>query len=103
MFTVKKKLLDSQMMAEYGEAWTEFNVKSAINAWRDSGRNFGLTVEVEDEDRVLMNALKYFEQMNCSIDANVLSKSFFNNNRNNNIWCSRESMLRCRDLISASS
>ncbi|XP_073979666.1 uncharacterized protein isoform X2 [Rhodnius prolixus] len=78
---IKKKLLDSQMMAEYGEAWTEFNVKSAINAWRDSGRNFGLTVEVEDEDRVLMNALKYFEQMNCSIDANVLNNPLLDRTR----------------------
>uniref|UniRef100_A0A224XLF2 Putative conserved secreted protein n=1 Tax=Panstrongylus lignarius TaxID=156445 RepID=A0A224XLF2_9HEMI len=78
---IKKKLLDSQMMPEYGEAWTEFNVKSAINAWRESGRNFGLTVEVEDEDRIILNALKYFEQMNCSVDANVLNNPLLDRTR----------------------
>ncbi|KAK9507168.1 hypothetical protein O3M35_007080 [Rhynocoris fuscipes] len=68
---IKKKLLDSKMMPVVGEEWTEFNIKPAVNAWRENGRNFGLTVEVEDEDRVILNALKYFEQMNCSLDGSV--------------------------------
>ncbi|XP_066906506.1 uncharacterized protein [Halyomorpha halys] len=68
---VKRKLLDSQMISYYGEAWTEWNVKVAVKAWKELGKNFGISVEVEDEDRVILPASKIFMSMNCSKEANI--------------------------------
>ncbi|XP_075210777.1 uncharacterized protein LOC142318121 [Lycorma delicatula] len=68
---VKRKLLDSQMISVYGEEWTEWNVRGAVKAWRESNRNFGLAVVVEDEDGNLLPAHKYFSAMNCSKEAST--------------------------------
>lgn len=57
------------MVSVYGEEWTEWNVRGAVKAWRESNRNFGLAVEVEDEDGNLLPAHKYFSAMNCSKEA----------------------------------
>uniref|UniRef100_A0A1B6C4D2 TGF-beta propeptide domain-containing protein n=1 Tax=Clastoptera arizonana TaxID=38151 RepID=A0A1B6C4D2_9HEMI len=70
---VKRKLLDSQMHSIYGDAWTEWNIRGAVKSWRDTGRNFGLTVEVENEDGDLLPAYKYFTAMNCSKQASISS------------------------------
>lgn len=64
--SVKRKLLDSQMLSVEKESWTEWNIRGAVKSWRDNGRNFGLTVVVEDEDGNLLPADKYFAPMNCS-------------------------------------
>uniref|UniRef100_A0A1B6IEI8 TGF-beta propeptide domain-containing protein n=1 Tax=Homalodisca liturata TaxID=320908 RepID=A0A1B6IEI8_9HEMI len=68
---VKRKLLDSQMLSVNGELWTEWNIRGAVKAWRDNGRNFGLAVEVEDEDGALLPSDKYFAPMNCSQEAST--------------------------------
>ncbi|XP_014259717.1 uncharacterized protein LOC106672646 isoform X2 [Cimex lectularius] len=65
----KKKLADSQMLSYYGEDWTELDVKTAVNSWRETGKNFGLAVEVEDEDSTIQQASRYFTPMNCSKEA----------------------------------
>ncbi|KAF6211046.1 hypothetical protein GE061_014159 [Apolygus lucorum] len=66
---VKRKLLDSMMLPLYSDEATELNVKPAVNSWKETGKNFGLAVEVENEDGVLLQASKYFVMMNCSKDA----------------------------------
>ncbi|CAG2057524.1 unnamed protein product [Timema podura] len=66
---VKRKLLDSRMVSIYGEEWLEFNVKSAARVWRESGKNFGLSIQVEDEDNQVLPAVKYFSFMDCSNEA----------------------------------
>lgn len=48
---------------------TELDVKAAVIAWKEHGKNFGLVVEVENEDGVLLQASKYFVAMNCSKEA----------------------------------
>ncbi|RZF45274.1 hypothetical protein LSTR_LSTR013648 [Laodelphax striatellus] len=68
---VKRKLLDSQMVSVYGDAWTEWNVRSAVKAWKESNKNFGLAIEVEDEDGNLLPAHNYFSPMNCSKEAST--------------------------------
>ncbi|XP_039275769.1 uncharacterized protein LOC120349490 [Nilaparvata lugens] len=68
---VKRKLLDSQMVSVYGDAWTEWNVRQAVKAWKESNKNFGLAIEVEDEDGNLLPAHKYFSPMNCSKEAST--------------------------------
>lgn len=65
----KRKLLDSRMLAVHGSAWTEWNVRTAVKVWRDSGRNFGLAVEVEDEDGTRLDAHQFFNGMNCTQEA----------------------------------
>lgn len=65
----KRKLLDSRMLAVHGSAWTEWNVRPAVKVWRDSGRNFGLVVEVEDEDGTRLDAHQFFNGMNCTQEA----------------------------------
>ncbi|BES94713.1 Hypothetical protein NTJ_07522 [Nesidiocoris tenuis] len=66
---VKRKLLDSMMLPLFADEWTELNVKSAVTSWKETGKNFGLAVEVENEDGVLLQTTKYFVAMNCSKDA----------------------------------
>jgi hypothetical protein len=68
--TVKRKLLDSRMLPVYGKGgWIEFNVRPAARQWRLLGKNFGLVVEVENEDGELLKASDYFTAMNCSNEA----------------------------------
>ncbi|KAK3923002.1 Esterase FrsA [Frankliniella fusca] len=67
----KRKLLDSRMLPVHGSAWTEWNVRTAVKVWRESGRNFGLVVEVEDEDGSLLNAHQFFNGMNCTQEAST--------------------------------
>nr|CAD7395924.1 unnamed protein product [Timema poppensis] len=69
--SLKRKLLDSRMVSIYGEEWLEFNVKSAARVWRESGKNFGLSIQVEDEDNQVLPAVKYFSFMDCSNEAST--------------------------------
>lgn len=66
---MKRKLLDSRMMSVFGSEWTEWNVRPAVKVWREAGRNFGLVVEVEDEDGGLLPAHQFFNGMNCTQEA----------------------------------
>lgn len=59
------------MLSVYSTKWAEFNVRAAVRTWKDSGRNFGLVVTVEDEDGTLLHADQYLQSMNCS---NLTSK-----------------------------
>jgi hypothetical protein len=49
--------------------WIELNVRQAVRQWRSLGKNFGLVVEVENEDGDLLKASEYFTAMNCSNEA----------------------------------
>ena len=54
----------------YGkDEWVEFNVRHAARQWRQLGKNFGLVVEVENEDGEVLKASDYFNVMNCSNEA----------------------------------
>ncbi|XP_026809338.1 uncharacterized protein LOC113551344 isoform X2 [Rhopalosiphum maidis] len=71
---VKRKLLDSRMVPYYSEKWTEWNIRNAVKAWhRNPGRNYGISVEVEDEDGNLLPVSKFFRPMNCSGDAQIMT------------------------------
>lgn len=60
------------MMPLYGEKWTEWNIRRAVNAWRkDPSRNYGITIEVEDEYGNLLPANRFFRTMNCTEDAQI--------------------------------
>lgn len=70
VLTVKRKLLDSRMLPIYDKGgWIELNVRQAVRQWRSLGKNFGLVVEVENEDGDLLKASEYFTAMNCSNEA----------------------------------
>ncbi|XP_046388748.1 uncharacterized protein LOC124157780 isoform X2 [Ischnura elegans] len=69
---VKRKLLDSQMVSiSSPKEWVAFDVRFAARVWRELGKNFGLVVEVEDEDGALLPAERYFAAMNCSKEAST--------------------------------
>ncbi|KAJ9591150.1 hypothetical protein L9F63_002305, partial [Diploptera punctata] len=69
---VKRKLLDSRMLSVFGkDEWVEFNVRHAVRQWRQLGKNFGLVVEVENEDGEVLKASDYFKIMNCSNEAST--------------------------------
>ncbi|XP_060837707.1 uncharacterized protein LOC132919839 isoform X2 [Rhopalosiphum padi] len=71
---VKRKLLDSRMLPYYSEKWTEWNIRNAVKAWhRNPVRNYGISVEVEDEDGNLLPVSKFFRPMNCSGDAQIMA------------------------------
>ncbi|XP_025199896.1 uncharacterized protein LOC112597873 isoform X2 [Melanaphis sacchari] len=71
---VKRKLLDSRMVPYYSEKWTEWNIRNAVKAWhKNPVRNYGINVEVEDEDGNLLPVSKFFRPMNCSGDAQMMT------------------------------
>lgn len=71
---VKRKLLDSRMVPYYSEKWTEWNIRNAVKAWhRNPVRNYGISIEVEDEDGNLLPVAKFFRPMNCSGDAQMMT------------------------------
>ena len=60
-------MLDSKMVPRYQTKWLEFDILSAVQFWQKRPRkNFGLIVEVEDEDRNKIAPSKIFKLMNCS-------------------------------------
>lgn len=71
---VKRKLLDSRMVPYFSEKWTEWNIRNAAKAWhRNPVRNYGISIEVEDEDGNLLPVAKFFRPMNCSGDAQTMT------------------------------
>lgn len=75
--TVKRKLLDSRMLPYFSEKWTEWNIRNAVNAWhKNPVRNYGLSVEVEDEDGNLLPVNQFFRPMNCTGDAQMSNNLF---------------------------
>ncbi|XP_027844588.1 uncharacterized protein LOC114125230 isoform X2 [Aphis gossypii] len=70
---VKRKLLDSRMVPYYSEKWTEWNIRNAVKIWhKNPVRNYGISIEVEDEDGNLLPVSKFFRPMNCSGDAQMI-------------------------------
>ncbi|VVC36741.1 Hypothetical protein CINCED_3A017224 [Cinara cedri] len=64
---MRRRLLDSRMVPYYSEKWTEWNIRSAVKIWRqDPSRNFGLSIEIEDEDGNVLPIERFFKSMNCS-------------------------------------
>jgi hypothetical protein len=63
----KRRLLDSQMVGveSGGDRWTEWNVRQAVRAWATTQRNFGLGIETEDEEGLILSTHQYFAPMNC--------------------------------------
>lgn len=66
----KKKLLDSQMALAKEESYMKLDIKLAARWWlTPGGRNFGLTVEVEDTDGQRKPITQFFRPRNCSPDS----------------------------------
>lgn len=69
----KKKLLDSQMALAKEEGYMELDIKLAARWWlAPGGRNFGLSLEVEDTDGQRKPAIRFFRPRNCSTDGKFL-------------------------------
>lgn len=65
----KKKLLDSQMALAKEEGYMELDIKLAARWWiAPGGRNFGLSLEVEDTDGQRKPVNRFFRPRNCSND-----------------------------------
>lgn len=82
---VKRKLLDSRMLSYFDEKWTEWNIGGAVKSWRrDPNRNYGLSIEVEDEDGNLLPVNRFFRPMNCTGDMQMsnIFRSLFNHKIN---------------------
>lgn len=56
--------------------YVEFNVRPAAKTWV-RGRNWGLTVVVEDMDGTVLNAGKYFKGVACDTVGNVCECAMF--------------------------
>jgi len=70
------------MIPYYSEKWTEWNIRNAVKAWhRNPVRNYGISVEVEDEDGNLLPVSKFFRPMNCSGDEMSNSLFIFHTNQ----------------------
>ncbi|KAL0277103.1 UNVERIFIED_CONTAM: hypothetical protein PYX00_004501 [Menopon gallinae] len=56
----------TQMMPLYGNNLLTFDIRAAVRSWKESGKNFGLLVTVEDENSNPLEPTKYIYPMNCS-------------------------------------
>ena len=57
----------SQILA--GGQWLEFDVQAALVEWQKRPRrNYGLVIEVEDEERHKLKADQFVRAMNCTQD-----------------------------------
>ncbi|XP_008189870.1 uncharacterized protein LOC103311860 isoform X2 [Acyrthosiphon pisum] len=71
---IKRKLLDSRMVPYFSEKWTEWNIRNAAKAWhKNPARNYGISIEVEDEDGNFLPVAKFFRPINCSEDAQMMT------------------------------
>ncbi|CAL8110426.1 unnamed protein product [Orchesella dallaii] len=62
----KKKLVDAKMLSLRESSWVEFDIKNAVKAWLNDRRpNYGLVVEVENEDQDALDPSKYFRSAPC--------------------------------------
>ncbi|XP_063218730.1 uncharacterized protein LOC134528992 [Bacillus rossius redtenbacheri] len=71
---VKKKILDTRVLPVCGEEWTEFNVSPAAKSWKETGRNHGLGVQVEDEQGHFFPARDHFSPMDCTDQASATAR-----------------------------
>lgn len=52
-----------------GGQWLEFDVQAALAEWQKRPRrNYGLVVEIENEEMIKMKADDYIRAMNCTED-----------------------------------
>lgn len=53
------------MLAIKDAEWIEFDVHKAAKEWVEHGTNYGLTIEVQNEDDDLIDASKFFANIEC--------------------------------------
>ncbi|XP_003240932.1 uncharacterized protein LOC100575681 [Acyrthosiphon pisum] len=71
---IKRKLLDSRMVPYFSEKWTEWNIRNAAKAWhKNPARNYGISIEVEDEYGNYLPVAKFFRPINCSDDGQMMT------------------------------
>ena len=64
------------IVMDNAEVYIDFNIKKATRNWLKNN-NYGLSVEVEDEDGNSVNALSVFKPIKCDNDPDKdISKSF---------------------------
>ncbi|XP_015911153.1 bone morphogenetic protein 2-A [Parasteatoda tepidariorum] len=63
----RKRLVDSKPIRLDDKGWIQFNVALSLTHWfQHTNKNYGFSVEVEDEFRNKLNPNLYFDAMNCS-------------------------------------
>ena len=71
-----KKLLDTKTLTVKESGWIDFDIQKAVKAWIGNGANYGIEIEVENEDNDLVDVTKYFSNLDCPI----VSSEFMNYN-----------------------
>lgn len=66
IFVDKKKLVDAKMLTVRESSWVEFDIKNAVTAWLNERKpNYGLVIEVENENQDLLDPRLYFRGTPC--------------------------------------
>ncbi|XP_021966361.1 uncharacterized protein LOC110861537 isoform X2 [Folsomia candida] len=74
----KKKLLDTRMISVKGSKWVEFDIINAAVPWLErNDKNYGIVVEVENEDNDPLNPADYFANLACPTRNNSNSSQMF--------------------------
>ncbi|CAO1374315.1 unnamed protein product [Diamesa serratosioi] len=63
---IKKKVLHTKMVSQSQHGWIEFDIKHTIRTWENVNKNFGLSVDVYDQDEVQLKAHNYFRMQDWS-------------------------------------
>lgn len=87
------------------EGYLELDVKPAARWWlAPNGRNFGLSLEVEDVDGQRKPAASYFRARNCSFEGSVLSERNSalskRQNKQNKTGLMMDELTDVRDVVS---
>ncbi|CAG7822120.1 unnamed protein product [Allacma fusca] len=68
---IKKKLLETKMLPIKETGWVEFDIHRAATIWLETRANYGLVIQVENEDNDLLDASKFFVGLPCPSEATV--------------------------------
>jgi len=62
--------LESKTLTVTESGWIDFDIQNAVKAWTaDENKNFGLEIEVENDDNELVDVRKYFSNLECPVSS----------------------------------
>ena len=61
----KKKTIDVEMIASDFNGWVDINALATVKYWEQPKNNFGLAVDIFDQDDNQLDAKEHFHLQNC--------------------------------------
>lgn len=62
---LKRKVIYSQLITSNSQGWIEIDIKSTLRFWDHQNKNYGLAIDVYDQDEKHLDAHDYFAMQSC--------------------------------------